>query len=317
MNKKINLILAAALLISVIFVSCKKTDTSSTDDSATVTELKAHSDDQAQVSNEIDAVADDANNLLEASGGSMNGRGTNQGRPTNPPGLCGATWTFDTVGTHRTVTITYDSSLCGNHRRKGTVVISLTNGLHWASAGAVLTITANLKISRESDHKSIVIQGIKTITNTSGGRMRDLLIPPHAQIVHDIASSGITVTFDNGTSRTWQIAKHRVFTYNNGIVITTTGTHTDGTTTGISEWGTNRLGHPFVTAITQPLVVRQDCAFRLTSGQVTHSRLSANVVVTFGLDQNGVATSCPAGVYYFKAVWTNANGVVRTYILPY
>ena len=167
------------------------------------------------------------------------------------------------------------------------------------------------------DNKSITINGTKTITNVSGGRLRDLAT--HGPITHDIASPGLTILFDNGTTRTWQVAKERVFSYNNGVEITTTGLHTDGTTTGISEWGTNRNGNTFVTAITQPLVIRQDCDFRLTSGVVTHSRSAATVVATFGLDSTGAPTTCPGvgGHYYFKIVWTNANGIVRTYILPY
>jgi hypothetical protein len=127
----------------------------------------------------------------------------------------------------------------------------------------------------------------------------------------------MTVTFDNNTQRSWQIAKQRTFTYNNGIVITTVGTHTDGSTTGISEWGINRFGNIFVTAIVQPMVIRQDCDWRLVSGRVTHSRLAANVDVTFGLDSAGNPVTCPSGPFYMKIVWTNANNVVRTYIVAY
>jgi hypothetical protein len=41
-------------------------------------------------------------------------------------------------------------------------------------------------------------------------------------------------------------------------------------------------------------------------------------VVTFGLDKNGLATTCPAtGSYYFKVVWTGTNGNSQTFIAPY
>jgi hypothetical protein len=128
----------------------------------------------------------------------------------------------------------------------------------------------------------------------------------------------MSITFDDGSQRVWQIAKQRVFTYSNGIVISTTGTHTDGNTTGICEWGTNRLGNAFATQIVAPLVIRQDCMFRLTSGQVKHTKLLRSVEATFGLDITGNPTSCPgAGPYYMKIVWTNALGVSTTVILPY
>jgi hypothetical protein len=129
----------------------------------------------------------------------------------------------------------------------------------------------------------------------------------------------MSITFDNGSQRNWQIAKRRVFVFNNGINIRSFGTHTDGNISNISEWGTNRFGNSFVTSITQPLIVRQDCNFRLVEGQVTHQRMAASAVVTFGLDAAGNPTTCPAPgtPFYLKAVWTSANGVVRTSIMPY
>ena len=100
--------------------------------------------------------------------------------------------------------------------------------------------------------------------------------------------------------------------------MTTTGTHSENGINGIAEWGINRLGNAFVTAISQPIVVRQDCNYRVVSGQVTHSRLAATVVVTYGLDVTGTATSCPGtGNYYFKIVWTDTNNNIKTVILPY
>ena len=128
----------------------------------------------------------------------------------------------------------------------------------------------------------------------------------------------MTITFDDNTQRSWQVATKRVFTYNNGIVLTVTGNKTIGSTEGIAEWGVNRFGHDFTTTITQPLVIRQDCAFRLTSGQVKHDGGFGAATVSFGLDVNGNPTSCPGtGFYYFKLVWTGANGATANVIWPY
>jgi hypothetical protein len=180
-----------------------------------------------------------------------------------------------------------------------------------------LTANVDLTITRLSDNKTLGIDGIKTITNVTGGRLINLA--SIGTIIHDIASPGITITFDNGTHRDWQIAKRRTFTYNNGIVIATRGTHTEGSITNIAEWGTNRFGNSFTSAITEPMVIRQDCNFRLVHGQVTHRTTQFTVVTTFGLDANGNPTGCPGinGTYYFKAVWTGANGIIRTVIHPY
>ena len=219
----------------------------------------------------------------------------------------------------RTITITYNGTNClGNRTRTGVIVISMAQNVRWKNAGAILNVTfQNFKVTRLLDNKSITLNGTQTYTNVSGGLLINL--PTLNTITHTITSSNMSVTFDNGSQRNWQVARQRVFTYNNGIVVTINGMHTDGTITGIAEWGTNRFGHAFITAITQPLVLRQDCNFRLVSGKVHH--VSSNVfdaTVTFGLDAAGNPTGCPGlGNYYMKIEWTGLLGVAHTAILPY
>jgi len=312
MKKNIQIILTTIVMLSVVFVSCKKAANNSPFDY--LTESSVHADDQARFSNEMDDIANDAN-VISQENTAFNGRIENV-----LGAVCNATTVLDSTSTLRRITVTYNGPNCaGTRSRTGTVLLTMPLGQRWKTPGAVLTMDIqNLVITRLSDNKSITINGTKTITNVTGGRLSDL--STLGTITHRIATtgSGITVTFDNGTQRIWQEAKQRTFTYSGGIVITTTGYHTDGTTSNISEWGTTRNGNTFVTAITQPKVIRQDCNFRLVSGQVTHSKLSTNVVVTFGLDASGNAAACPGlGFYYYKAVWTSANGSVRTIIRPY
>ena len=172
-----------------------------------------------------------------------------------------------------------------------------------------------LTITRKRDGKSIVINGTKTITNVSGGLLKDL--SSLHTITHTITGS-LKVDFPNGTSRTWNVSKQRVFTYDNGIVITTTGTYSDGTDNNIAEWGTDRFNESFKSLISAPKVIRQDCDFRLVSGQNTVITSKGTGVITYGLDSNGDPTGCPGtGNYYFKLVWTAANGKVYTIIWPY
>ncbi len=309
MTNKFRLVLIAITAISITFSSCKKSSVQSD----WANEFKTHTDDQSRVSSETDEVFNDANAIIDATG-AFNGRveGLNSV-------ICNATAVLDSTLTLRRITVTYNGLNCaGSRSRTGVILLTIPLSQHWGDVGAVLTANIqNLAITRVSDNKSIVINGTHIITNVTGGRLRDLATI--GTIIHDISSNGMTITFDDGSQRVWQVAKRRTFTYNNGIVISTVGTHTDGTTTGISEWGNNRFGNAFTAAITQPMVIRQDCDFRLVSGQITHQRLVADVVVTFGLDSNGDASSCPAlgSSYYFKLVWTSATGVVRTFILPY
>ncbi len=303
---------AFTLLIS--FAACKKEGKNTNND-----EIAVHSDDQSQFSTEIDAVANDADLTLESST-SFTGRYQGVQGVLDLQGIiCDATVAVNTTSDPKTITITYDGTNClgGFHTRAGVVVISMPQSVQWKNAGAAITVTfQNLKITRLRDNKSITINGSQTYTNVSGGLLINL--PTLNSITHSITSSGLSIKFDNGSQRTWQVAKQRVFAYTSGVVITTTGTHVDGNSTGIAEWGINRFGGTFATSIQEPLVVRQDCSFRLTSGRVKHTTPLVSATATFGLNSNGDPTSCPGtGTYYFKIVWTGQNGNSITVIRPY
>jgi hypothetical protein len=307
--KRTSLLLAAlCLTLSLAIYSCKKNaDSAPVDYTA---ELSAQADDQSQVSGEVEYVTNDAN-LAMATMPSLNGKEALGFQP-----ICDATITADTLNGRRSVIITYNGSTCnGNRTRTGTVTLSLPTGVRWKDAGAQMTVLyKDLKIVRVADNKTATINGTKVITNVSGGLLTDL---PGKTITHTITSSGITISFDNGTQRTWQIARQRVYTYSNGFVATITGLHTEGNVSNIAEWGTNRLGNSFTSAITQPLVIRQDCNFRLTSGTISHTRGAASATAVFGLDSAGNPTTCPAGNYYYKLSWTGIGGAIKTIILPY
>jgi len=308
MKAKILSLFVFIFSLVLIFTACKK-ESSTADYTA---ELSTQSDDESQFSYETEAAANDANVALESTPYFTARIDRTQTL------ICDASITVDTVSNPRTVTITYNGTNCiGNRTRTGSIVISMVAGVHWKDAGASITVTYNnLKITRVADNKSITINGSHTITNVSGGLLYNL--PNSGPITHTITSDNMSVKFDNNTQRQWQVARQRVFTYNNGIVITTTGTHTDGNNTHIAEWGTNREGHSFTTSTLEPLIIRQDCSFRLVSGKVQHAVPNADASATFGLDINGNPTSCPgSGHYYFKLVWTGIGGNTHSVILPY
>lgn len=312
MKKQLQWLVPSFFAISILLFSCKKAEKDPVNNPGNSNELATHSEDQARFSAETDDVTNDANDFI--------GSFPEFGRPGGTSVLpCNASTVLDSTATDRRLTVTYNGPNCfGNRSRTGVVVLTMPRTSHWGDAGAVLTITIqNLRITRLSDSKSIVLNGTSTVTNVSGGHVWQLATLGH-DIIHDIASSGLTVTFDNGAQRVWQVSKRRAFSYNNGIVITTTGTHTANGSNTVAEWGTTRFGTQFYTSITQPLVIRQDCAFRLVAGQVTHTGLQATMVTTFGLDSSGNSVStCPSGFYYFKSVWTGTNGAVVTVIYPY
>ena len=312
MKAKLLFLSSFAALLTIAFTGCQKNaaDNSQTD-AQIATEATQHSDDDARVAAEVDAVSSDADAVLETTAGFS-------AREQQPQGvICDATVVVDTTVNPRTITITYNGNNCnGTRTRTGVVVISMPQNTRWKIAGAAVTITyQNLKITRIADNKSITINGSKTYTNVTGGLLVNL--SALGTIEHTVTSSGMSVTFDNGMQRNWQIARKRTYTYANGVVITISGTHTEGSQTNIAEWGTNRFGRSFSTATTTPLVIRQDCSFRITAGAVTHTTPAFTATSTFGLDANGNATTCPAGSYYMKIVWTGPGGNTHTAILPY
>ena len=225
MNFRLMSVLTLALFTT--FTACKKDDNPKDD---TKDEITAHTDDQNNISNELDGVLTEATASLETeagfSGRMMNGTDINT--------ICGATAVADTMSNPRTITITYNGNNCfGTHHRSGVVVLSMPAGVRWRNAGAALTVSfQNFRIKRLIDNKSITINGSHTLTNVSGGLM--IQLPQLSNITHTVSSSTMSIKFDDNTERTWQVARKRVFTYNNGVVMTISGNHTIGNNTGVA-----------------------------------------------------------------------------------
>lgn len=303
----------ASLAMLLLIASCKKEAQSSDTDTQLSAEMQTHADDYNSVTNNVDEADNDASLAVEASA-TFSGK---IGGVTGLNGACGTTVVSDTTVSPRTITITYNGNNCaGTHYRTGSILVTALKDMRWKNAGAAITITfQNLKLRRLSDNKTITLNGTQTITNVSGGLLINL--PNLQTIVHTITSSNMSITFDDNTQRNWNIARKRTFSFDNGLVLRISGIGTVGSATNVAEWGTNRLGHAFATAISEPLTFRQDCEGRLTSGQIRHEGVGSSVV-TFGLNANGEATACPrAGHYYYKLTWTGSNGLSRTVIKPY
>jgi len=308
MQTNFRLMPVLTLAVFTIFTACTKENKPSDPPS----ELSTHADDQNQISAQIDAVTNDASFAVESAAAFS-------GRMQNPPyTVCDGSIAFDSVSSPRKITITYNGNNCtGNYTRTGTVVISMPANVRWKDQGAAVTVSyQNLKVKRTSDNKSLTLNGSITLTNLSGGLLFTLA-NLQTPIIHTISSSELSVTFDDNTQHIWQIARRRTFTYDNGLVLTITGEHAEGNQTGIGEWGINRFGHAFTTSISKPLVIRQDCSFRLTAGEVKHEGFGT-ATVTFGLNASGEPTTCPGtGHYYFKLTWTGPLGATLSAIWPY
>jgi hypothetical protein len=297
-----------AMICFSLFQSCQKTHDQEIPSKETETELVTHADDQALVSGEMEAITNELNVPLDKD---LVGE-------TQESLICSASLAYENSGNFKKVTINYNGADCAGFRtRSGTILISMPSDIHWKDVGAQITVTyQNIKITRVSDKKSITINGTHTITNVSGGVLLSLLMG-QPKIIHGISSNNMSITFDDGSKRVWQVARQRTYTIANNGTVTITGTHQEGNMSNIAEWGTDRFGHPFTTSITEPLIVSGGCQYRLISGKITHERQASSATAVFGLNAQGEPVTCPPGSFYFKLTWTGPLGNTLTYLGSY
>ena len=190
----------------------------------TDTQLQTQSDDQTRVSNESDDAFDDVNTAMTSqysvTGSSLTpglryGTITDGGNQDTVTSLiCDAVVTIDTIDNPHTLTITYNGNNCNiTKTRKGSIVISWQAGMLWRTAGAVVTVNfQNLAITRLSDNKTITLNGTHTYTNvTVGGSLLSLPGCPGRQCCpYGLPATGnMSITFDDGSQRTWNVARKR------------------------------------------------------------------------------------------------------------
>jgi hypothetical protein len=299
--KSKNLILAVAVFASAIgFNSCKKSSSTST--ASPGAEAQTQSSDEAFYTNETGYATDDANAALNSEGGSYNARPAGIPSLSFPFSCDTSSVVVDTTNAH-TITINYDGSSCGaafGHKRTGNIVLSFSPGFKWGTKGDTLIITFNLKTVRIIDTNTLTITGTRTIINTTGGRLIDLL--SSADSIGYSITDNTTILFNNGATRSWQTSLHRTYTYN--------GTNFGEVSTVGSLTGINRFGNSFSADITEPLVVEGCSDYRYTSGQVTYTGGAGGTsTTTFGLDASGdPITSCTTGALYYSFIWSGPNG---------
>ncbi len=306
--KKISLCFSLVAL-TVCFSGCKKAEETFVDH---FPESYVHSDDQARFSTELDAAINDVNFVVEMTPG-FTGKS-----PVVLHPVCDATIDADTLSNPRVLTLTYNGNSClGARKRTGKIIISMDATKRWKNPGAAVIVNfQNFKSTRLSDNKDMIFNNKVLLTNVSGGVLSEL--SSHSDITHTIFSEDLDITFDNGKEWSWKTARNRVYTESNGIVITTTGTYAGGNLRGIADWGNNRFGNPFLTPILIPLVIRQDCNFRVVEGKIEiilTDRLYATAKL--GLDSGGNPVSCPDSSYYLELYWRDSQGSRRVARLPY
>ena len=305
MNRK--LFGRAALLIFVVagLFACQKTTSFSGTgnakfDSALTTQIY----DEVRLSSEIDAAFNDVDNMLAGQA------------------PCVTQVSVDTVDNPHSIAITYSGNSCdGTRSRSGGITIYSIPGTSWSTAGNTdSTVFNNYTVTALNTNKTVRLSGSFYYTNVSGGNLSGLTGEGAAPVVHAISGINIGITFDDGSTATWQVARQRTYTYNDGLVTATRGLDSAGGVANAAEWGGNRFGNSFVAAVDSPLVVTQACSLQLSGGQIRLYNPAGFTTVTYGLTGSGApSTGCPAAdsLYHMQVFWSGTEGNPFSALLPY
>lgn len=305
--KKTYLILAALTFLTgmIMLNSCKKDETET--DTALLNQ--EHSSDEEEVSASSDAVDDEIDNIMSTS--SLKSSSS----ITLP---CNAT-IDSSMKANKKFKVTFNGDNCNDTRtRNGEIEVTLTQGTKWSDIGAVLTVKyTNVKITLKRNQRYIILNGTKTHTNVTGGLIWKLgQNGTPSTITRKVESSDMKITFTNGISKSWNIARQRSFTkVNNNTILTVSGFGVADGKSNLVEWGTNRRGTSFYTQISTPVVMSQACDYKPATGNKTHYVGNRTIDVILGTDINGTPVSEGCADYY-KISWTGLGGT-KTAILPY
>jgi hypothetical protein len=314
-NWKVISYLTLVAVVSGVFFSCYKTKNFSTNLTAQIdSAIIAQSYDQARVTSILDEIFNDVDSAM--------GNQTSTGSIT-PVTLCGTSITVDTVGALRYISITYNGSSCDNSRsRGGNVTIYYDSATSWQNPGDTIGVNINefTIAGLLGDTNHVRLNGTFIYVNSSGGAL-STLTAGSTPIAHQILSSYLGVVFNSADTATWQVARKRSYTNTgSGFVIATTGLDSVGGVANVSEWGGNRYGNSFITAIDTALVMTSACGYQVTSGQIQLTNPTGVTNMSFGLNAAGTAAAgCPAtgGYYYFRFSWSGSDSNPYSSLRPY
>ncbi|MFN4235119.1 MAG: hypothetical protein ACK4IK_09975 [Bacteroidia bacterium] len=319
MKKTLSLIIAAAafIAISVSVISCSKERREFKKEDGQV------SRDNKEIQSSIDDVTNEANRIL-SDNSLMSGKGNeNDEALAYLNNICG--YTVDTTQRPQGILIiNFDGTTnCNGRIRAGQVKLTLenyVNGARWRDTGAVVKVEyINYKVTRVSDNKSLTFNGIKNITNVSGGNAVLLILGFQNSLVHRVVGNNIQVKFDDGSTATFNLARKWTHTWSNNVyTVKGEGEGSQNGKNNLENWGTTRDGDNFTSQVLEPVIWNSTCgAHKPVSGKldIVVDAKDFSFLTTFGVDNSGnvVTGSCPWGL---KVEWTYKNKT-GTKLYPY
>jgi hypothetical protein len=286
--------------IALIFTSCAKEDLSTgIVDPVSLEQLSA---DENDVENVMKDVESDITSVLSNNAGDFK---STAWLPCNA-NVDSLAIANDSI----TIFITYNGLTCDKRRnRTGKIEIQTKVGTRWNDAGAtVIYKYINFTVTRVATGKSIKLNGTKTFVNVLGGHRWQVgtLITSYVERI----SGTMQASFDNGTNRTWNVARQITYTGTPGqYIMTLDGFGSAGDYQNLVVWGTDRQGEEFFTQITQSVVCRQACDWDPISGIKIHLIPSDNksATIAFGYNTNNeliTGDECPTR---FRIDWQRNN----------
>ena len=293
--------------ITLMFSSCAKEDLNpGTTDPSSLEQLSSDENNVETIMNDAES---EIASVLSNTGGNLK---STEWLPCNAT-IDSMAIVNDTI----TLYITYDGLSCNNKfNRTGKIEIKAKVGTHWSDAGAtVIYKCINFTVTRVATNKSVTLNGTKTFVNVNGGHRWQVgtLITSYVEKI----SGSMLASFDNGTSRTWNVARQLTYTGTPGqFILTIDGFGNAGEYQNLVIWGTNRQGEEFFTQITQSVVCRQVCDGNPVSGIKVHQIPSDNksATITFGYNDNNepiTGDECPTR---YRVDWQQNNNSGTSYL---
>ncbi len=313
MKKSSFIVLLAFVFASLFFTACipgKK-------DNKLDEKTQQFNKDANMVKAEGDQIDNDINNALNDIP-SMGGR--KDGIESSP--LCGCTIDSSQLA-NKILFFNFDGitpCFSPSRTRSGQIKVQLTSGNKWADAGAVLTITfINYKITRLSDNKSVMFNGVKTLKNINGNDWLGFLLG-NTIFKYKERAYNVLLTFEDNAQATWSIARISTWKYapaETKITFTAEGDTTMNGLDKVDSWGVNRYNYNFTINYNNPWISNTYCGlWRPTSGEVVYKIVDNDFKLTLGVNQNGDPSTLTCA-YGYKVVWTNSSGNMVSAVFSY
>jgi len=303
-----NLAIILVSAITLTFTSCAKEDLNQGPaDPATLEQLSA---DENDVDNVMKDVESDVTSLMSNNIGNFK---STAWMPCNAK-LDTISMTKDTL----VIRITFNGLTCDNKRnRTGTIELKTKLGIKWDQAGAsVVCKFIDFSVTKVGSNKSVVkLNGKKTMVNVNGGHRWQVGTTLTSYV--ETISGSMQASFDNGTIRTWNVARKITYTGKAGqYILSVDGFGSTGEYKNLVVWGTNRQGEEFFTQITKTVVSKQSCGWDPVSGMKIHQIPSdtKSATITFGYnDKNEPITDgdCPTR---YRVDWQRNNKSGTNYL---